>query len=213
LTGRGDLAAARRAAVSHAAEAASSTDPGELNEVAVVYQLEGQRDRARACWNTEFEQNHDAYQALQLAMLDLDAGDAQAALDRFDQVQSQRGAAAALPPEMAKMLGSVTPPADDTRAKVYEAAVAEVRRCLEAPGGGGAAVPRRDGDVKVILDATGRPYRACAAYFFGRLCELRGRREDAKWWYRASLTSGDWTNSCRPQSAAGLRRLGEEFYK
>jgi hypothetical protein len=51
------------------------------------------------------------------------------------------------------------------------------------------------------------------AYFLGRLCELRGKTEDAKWWYRTSMQTQEWTASCRPQSAAALRRMGEEFYK
>jgi len=67
--------------------------------------------------------------------------------------------------------------------------------------------------VKIILDAVETSYRANCAYFFGRLCELRGKTEDAKWWYRTSMQTQEWNGSCRPQAAAALRRMGEEFYK
>ena len=67
--------------------------------------------------------------------------------------------------------------------------------------------------MKVILDAIETPYRTNAAFFLGRFCEIRGKFEDAKWWYRTALKTQDWTASGRPQAAAALRRLGEEFYK
>jgi hypothetical protein len=38
-------------------------------------------------------------------------------------------------------------------------------------------------------------------------------KEDAKWWYRTSLETPEWTAACRVQSAVALRRLGEDFYK
>ena len=67
--------------------------------------------------------------------------------------------------------------------------------------------------MKLVLDATETPYRGIACYILGRLCELRGKKDDAKWWYRTSMETAEWTFSSRPQAAAGLRRLGEEFYK
>ena len=92
--------------------------------------------------------------------------------------------------------------------RVYGAAVKEVTRCLEDR----SAFPRRDdANLKPILDAAGAPARAVSAYVFGRVCELRDKRDEAEWWYRASL-DGDWTSATRPQAAAGLRRLGKEYY-
>ena len=113
------------------------------------------------------------------------------------------------PSQLAELMGGVAKPIEDTRTKIYAAAVNEMLRCLAEP----AAIPARDGEVKVILDAIEAPQRTCVAYFFGRLCELRNKPDDAKWWYRTAMETQDWTSVCRPQAAAGLRRLGEAYYK
>jgi len=52
----------------------SSNESGDLNEVAIVLLLDGQVDRARACWERELQRRHDPYEALQLCMLDLEKG-------------------------------------------------------------------------------------------------------------------------------------------
>src|SRR5438046_2931165 len=48
-TGRGDLKAARAMSMASAKESEASSESGDLNEVAVFLELEGQKDRARAC--------------------------------------------------------------------------------------------------------------------------------------------------------------------
>jgi tetratricopeptide (TPR) repeat protein len=205
-TGKGDLNAARAMSMETVPGFESSTDDGELNEAAIVLQLDGQVDRAHAYWERAVQRRHDPYDALQLCMLDLEKGNTQQAQDRLEGLTLQEPQ---LPPGFEKMMGGVMPKTDDTRLKIYAAAVEEIQRCLADP----SATPARNGDVKIILDAIETGYRVNCAYFLGRLCELRGKTEDAKWWYRTSMQTQEWTASCRPQSAAALRRMGEEFYK
>jgi hypothetical protein len=139
-------------------------------------------------------------------MLDIEKGKKDDAISRLDELRFEP---INIPPEFAKMMGNVTPRTDEIKLKAYKAAVAEIERCLEDPN----AVPRRDGEMKIIVDANDKAYRGTCAYFLGRLCELRGKLDDAKWWYQLSMETGEWNHSCRPQAASSLRRLGVEYYK
>jgi len=199
ITGRGNLKDARALSESHSAEESD-------NDTAVYLQLDGQNDRAAACWEQIFAQKHDPYEALQLGMLDLEQGKPDVAKER---VQRSHLDAPKMPKEAMAFMKNMMPPDYEVRLSIYRAAVHEVQRCLDDT----SAVPNRDGEVKVIFDSKETPYPGNAEYFLGRLCELRGKKDDARWWYRTSLDSGEWTFSCRPQAAAGLRRLGEEYYK
>jgi len=114
-----------------------------------------------------------------------------------------------LPPELTKLFQQQVTPVDESRGKIYQAAADEIQRCLADPN----AVPRRDGPTQIILDAKGTYYRGNTCYFLGRFCELRNKIDDAKWWYRQSMDSKEWESSGHAQSAAALRRLGEEHYK
>jgi tetratricopeptide (TPR) repeat protein len=205
-TGKGDLAAARAAAVAVAAEVEKSKEVDLYPEVAVVHELEGQADRARECWTRALEKTKGPFEAMQLALNEIQRGniaEAAAALEKAD-VQGVQ-----LPERFTKLLGNAPPSPDERRRAAYGAAIEEVQRCLADPN----AVPKRDGEMKQVLNATGNPYRGTITYSMGRLCEIRGKKEDAAWWYRQSLDGGEWTHTSRPQAAAGLRRLGREYYK
>jgi tetratricopeptide (TPR) repeat protein len=208
ITGKGDLEAAR--ALSKKQAAAIDKVPGrqDLNDVAIYFVLEGDLGKARKTWQRQLEREPDQYTVLQLAMLDLEEGKPDAAKQRLENSRAVT-LPPNMPPELAKLLREQVTPVDDTRGRIYQAAVNEIKRCLEDAN----AVPLRDGPTQVILGATDTPWRGCATYFLGRFCELRGKTDDAKWWYRQSMETAEWTNSCRPQSAAALRRLGEEYYK
>lgn len=190
-TGKGNLPQARRATAIKAMQNSSSDQETILNEIGIYYQLEGQLDRALACF-VPFA--NGVYDASQLAMIQLEQGkadDAKATLKAVAQQPHSRF------------------DNDTAREKIYRAAVNEVLRCLQDA----KATPRRDGEMKILLDATDSPYRGNASYFLGRACELTGRKDDAKWWYHVSMDTREWTFSCRPQAAACLRRLGEPYYK
>jgi tetratricopeptide (TPR) repeat protein len=205
-TNRGDLASARESAEQNVPELESLKSGDELNELALYLQMEGKNDRARRCWEREKRNASDTYNALQLAMLDLEEGKNDDAELRCDVAGVQE---ITLPPQFAAMVGDIVTKPDRSRAIVYGAALEEVKRCLRDV----TAVPRRAGPTQPIFDAIQSPYRTNAAYFLGRLCELRGKKDDARFWYRTAMETEEWTASCRPQAALGLRRLGEEFYK
>jgi tetratricopeptide (TPR) repeat protein len=191
-THRGNISAARTSAAEKAAALAQADDWSARSEGAVYYEIEGQLDRARECWRPTVQ---DAYNALQFAMVCLQQNkmdEAKGLLEHFKQ-----------PPDVERFVPILT-----ARDNIYRAAAVEVLRCIDNP----AAVPARDGAMKPIVDTPESAYSANCAYFLGRLCELHGQKDDAKWWYRLSM-SKQWTNSTRPQAAASLRRLGDEYYK
>jgi tetratricopeptide (TPR) repeat protein len=207
-TGKGDLNAAKAASQATANEIKDDRRQGRTNEAPMFFILEGDATAARAVWQRDFDKDQDPYPAMQLAMIDVADGKTQSATEILD---SARTVEEHLPPQLTKMMGGVTRGEDPSRTKIYRAAIQELQRCLADP----AALPKRDGegDLRLISQPQGGMYAGNAAYFFGRLCEVRGKKDDAAWWYRTSLDCGAWNFACRPQSGAGLRRLGQEYYK
>jgi tetratricopeptide (TPR) repeat protein len=212
ITGKGDLAAARTDAAA-AIEALSDVDQrdvgvlGEWRRARVFYALEGRIDQARALWR---DRGSDAYSALQLAMLEFEQDKPEAALvnakvakARTASMANSLGNSPNAPPELKAVLE-----AEQERDRVYRIGSGELIRCLEDP----KATPRRDGEMKSVLESVQPEWAANIAYFMGRTCELRGKTEEAKAWYRDAMKM-DFTFACRSQTAVALRRLGDEYYK
>ncbi len=212
ITGKGDLAAARAMSQAWLANPKCGKDPRLVEQVAAALQIDGQIDRARAIWEKQFVGRHDPFYALQLAMIDLETGKSQAATDWLDQLPplnpENKGGFPNGFPKLKPGVGRVYVENTAPRVRAYQFVIDQVRKCMEAP----TAVLPRDGDAKLVLEGPAIS-RGDGAYFLGRVCELRGKKLDAAWWYRKSLESKDWTFTSRPFAAAGLRRSGEEFYK
>ena len=154
-----------------------------------------------------FKADHAPYPALMLTLADLEQGKPLEGIQtRLESIALNDPSDFAMPPEMMKMMGNVIPKGDG-KLKIYRAAVEEMRRCVEDA----KAVP--DLNLKGVCDVADSPYVANCEYIFGRLCEFRGRQDDAIAWYEKSMKIGDWTSTCRPMAGAALRRLGRPYYK
>lgn len=206
-TGHGDLAAARTASAEIASDIQSAPEAGNSAEAAIFWYLEGKLDRTAVCLQHEFDHRQGAFPALMMALVDIETKKPEEEI-RQDLSASQQSGMPAMPAELMKAIGNVTLPADEAKQEAYEMARIQIERCLDDPD----AVPDRDGDVqKKVLDATDTFYRGNVACMFGRLCELRGKTDDAKWWYRQAVDTHFWNFTLRPVAGAGLRRLGEKM--
>jgi tetratricopeptide (TPR) repeat protein len=210
MTGRGRLAMARAVALSSLAK---YEEKENFNDVAVFYALEGDEKRAREYFIKAAKSERGPYPSLELALRYIEGGqleDARLALE--DLNYGELPGMDFIPKKLAGSLskGSTRPTADQRRGAVYRAAVKEFQRCIDNP----TRTPARGGDdLQVILDANGTSYRGSMSYVLGRLCELRGKTDDAIFWYQASMDCGDWNHSARPLAALALKRLGKPYYK
>jgi tetratricopeptide (TPR) repeat protein len=190
LTGRGDLAAARRMFGEFAKAYDQSTDSAVFSEIGNYDLLQGNLDDAIARFNkAEQLEDNAGYVAM-------------TAIIRLQQKK---------PDEAMKILNQLAALKPDTpRTKSYAAFAVEMKRLLADPN----AKPARDGDIGALLDDKDRVLqRGNIAYLFGNFCEQRGQKDEAIWWYRTSMQTKFLDFASRPLAAAALRRLGEEFFK
>jgi tetratricopeptide (TPR) repeat protein len=195
MTGRGNRAAARADAARNAEELAKSSEDGDRLGAGIFFQMQGNDDRAAACFDAQLTSDSpEQLFKLLYAMLEFGRKDAKAALKVISTGVGVR-----------EMVG-------EHRGEIYRTAELELRECFESADG--KRLPARDGDVKQwILDDRKPQYRANVCYWFGRVCEQRGDKDQAKFWYREALSTTDWTFACRGMAGVGLRRLGENFFK
>jgi thioredoxin-like negative regulator of GroEL len=111
----------------------------------------------------------------------------------------------------AAILGAAhTNPSTTPNERRSDLCIDEFFRCLKDP----TTVPSRDGKlVASFADADGAIQRGNAGYIMGRICELRHKPDDARWWYRQSLDADADDYDYRALAAEGLRRLGEDYFK
>jgi tetratricopeptide (TPR) repeat protein len=189
-TGHGDRAAAAAACAQWFPSQLDRGDADFQVDYAVYLLLEGQPDKADDQLRQAMQRSSKRYIGLLLACRAVEQKKADEAATILDRAQAA--------------------PADTAKDRRYDLCIAEFRRCLADP----SALPARDGKlVASFADADGGAQRGNSAYIMGRLCELRQKPDDAQWWFRQSLDSGDDNFTCRPLAAEALRRLGEEYFK
>jgi tetratricopeptide (TPR) repeat protein len=98
--------------------------------------------------------------------------------------------------------------AQDPRGIVYRAAMEQIVKCIDDP----TAVPDR-AVARINIHPDADAARGNVAYVLGRVCELRGNLDEAKWWYVTAIEAPGHDFVGRPFAAMALRRLGDEYYK
>ena len=206
-TGRGDRKAADAVSRPHADQIAADNDSDALTEVAVYFTLAGQLDRAYDCLDRASRQQMNPFFQLQMALIALEQGKSDAADTLLEQAITNDGINGMLPPQLAAIAGH-RESADDDKIKAYKSVAEEMQRCLSDT----KAVTAADLPTLSARKAKGTFYRTNGAYFLGRFFELQGKKEDALRWYRVARDNREYTSSCIPQIAAGLKRLGDAYY-
>src|SRR5205085_9013398 len=119
-------------------------------------------ERALACWHASNKNGPEVFQVLPIALIELERSGDAAALKALDAPYT------------------IIEYAGEHRRDTYAACVESLRECLKTRG----SVPPRTGEIKRwVLDTRSGVYRGNVCYIFGRLCELRGRADEAKFWY------------------------------
>jgi Flp pilus assembly protein TadD len=99
-TGRGNLEGARKDADAKAREV-EKPDGDPDSDAAVSLLLDGQRDRARALFERVYKKGRDPYEALQLALLQVEDGKLDVATETLEQANLASGA---MPSQLAGIL-------------------------------------------------------------------------------------------------------------
>jgi tetratricopeptide (TPR) repeat protein len=165
-------------------------DPGVELDYSVYLMLEGQAEQADAMLHRSFDQKPYRLTALLLALRAVE--------------QNKPGDVAAL---FAK--AHATAAQNDAAAR-YDLCIDEFERCLKSP----TTLPARDGRLAAsFADWTASPQNISIAYVMGRLCEIRKKPDDARWWYHQAFIYPQDDYTLRPLAAVALRRLGDDPYK
>jgi tetratricopeptide (TPR) repeat protein len=165
-------------------------EPSLLIDVGTYYYLESNKAKAMEYWTRGHEKRKESFTAALLALMALEQGRAQDAAKLVEE--------------------GIAIEQNTPRLRIYGAALAEMKRCLDDPN----AIPAH---VELLTTSPTDPEvlaaRGNSCYYLGRLCELRGKTEEAKQWYELTLNTFPGTFIGRAMAADALRKLGVEFYK